>query len=193
MAASPRRSVQAQVQGQLKTRIVVRLVVHAVVLLSIAAFPVVFPEFLRRVMQPGNALACSTSLDCLIFDGFWAAALVCLGVLLLDIGLLRRGAGRESGLWASLALECLLTVGWYVGLSGLRNADVVGEAWLVIPGPAIMLSATVSAAAAWWQTTESAVLEPVAARLWSQRTIAIVLTLVAVMYIYIYMDLLLFK
>ncbi len=63
----------------------------------------------------------------------------------------------------------------------------------MIPGPAIMLSATVSAAAAWWQTTESAALELVAARLWSQRTIAIVLTLVAVMYIYIYMDLLLFK
>ncbi len=193
MSASSGRFEHAHLEGPLKARIIVRLVVHAVVLLSIAAFPILFPEFLRRIAQPGNALACSTSLDCLIFNGFWAAALVGLVVLVLDIGLLRRRTAREGWLWASLSLEFLLTVGWYVGLSGLRNAAVVGAAWLVIPGPAIMLSAVVSAAAAWWQTGESAALQPDAARLWSQRTIAIVLSLVALLFIYIYIDLLLFQ
>ncbi len=177
----------------MKARIIVRLAAHIIVLLTIAAFPVIFPEFLRRVAQPANALACAASLDCLIFDGFWIALLVGLVALALDIGLLRRNAGREGWLWASLALEFLLTVGWYVGLSGLRNADVVGGAWLVIPGPAVMLSAAVSAASAWWQSGESAASETVAARLWSQRTIASVLTLVALLFVYIYVDLLLFK
>ncbi len=177
----------------MKTRIIVRLVVHILVLLSIAAFPILFPEFGSRVAQPANALDCSLSLDCLIFDGFWLAVLVALVVLVLDVGLLRRGAEREGWLWASLAIEFLLAVAWYVGLSGLRNAAVVGSAWLVIPGPAVMLSAAVSAAAAWWQAGESNAYSPELARLWSQRTIAIVLTLMALLFIYIYADLLLLK
>ncbi len=178
-------------EGPLKTRLVVRLVAHIVLLLTVAAFPVLFPEFLRRVAQPANALQCTASLDCLIFDGFWLAVLALLILLALDIGLLRRD--RERWLWASLAIEFLLAVGWYVGLSGLRSSAVVGSAWLVIPGPAVMLSAAVSAAAAWWQTGESAAPASEAARLWSQRAIASVLTLLALLFIYIYIDLLLLK
>ncbi len=177
----------------MRTRIIVRLVAHVLVLLTLAAFPILFPEFLRRIADFGNALDCSASLDCLIFDGFWLTVLVGLLILALDVGLLRRSRGREGWLWASLALEFLLTAGWYAGLSGLRNAQIVGGLWLVIPGPAVMLSAAVSAAAAWWGTGTGVTVELSAARLWSQRTIASVLTLVAALLVYIYMDLLLFR
>ncbi len=180
----------------MKARIIVRLVMHVLVLAGLLGFFVMFPG-----MLPGFLLSivridllvknCSAGAEgCLGLAGFWAVIIVGIAVLVMDIRMLRKSEGLQARLWRSLAMELLLPAGWYATVYAMRRSDLVGPAWLLLPGPAIMLSALASALVAWLLVKDSLKAAARAAGTWIAAVIALVLTLLGGALAYLFADLL---
>src|SRR5512143_2971602 len=171
-------------------RIILRLVGHVLVLASLAAFFATFPALLPGLVRFDLYMkSCSIRLaNCLAIAGLWDIILGCVLALVLDIRMLMQSEGRAGRLWGSLALELLLAPGWYAVLSSMAGSDVIGPAWLMVPGPAIMLSAIASAVVAWLQLRGSLAGALSAAGVWMERVTAVVLTLIAGVLTYLFAD-----
>ncbi len=181
----------------MKAHIIVRLVMHILVLVGLLAFFAMFPAMLPGVFLGLLRLdllvkSCAVNAaGCLGYAGFWVVIIVGILALVLDIRMLRNSAGVEGRLWRSLALELLLPAGWWATMSSLGRSDIVGPAWLLCVGPPIMLSAIASAVVAWALVAAGLRAALGAARLWIERVLALVLTLVGGALAYLFADLLL--
>ncbi len=177
--------------------VIVRLVAHILVLIGIfgffGMFPAMLPGFLVSLVRDDLlARTCGARPDtCVALAGFWAVIIVAIVALVLDVRMLRKSDNLDARLWRSLVLELLLPAGWYAAMRSMGRSDLVGPAWLIFPGPVIMLSAIASAAVAWLLLSDRLKSALSAVNLWLARALALALSLVGAALAYLFADLLL--
>ncbi len=181
----------------MKGLVIARLVAHILVLIGILSFfgmfPAMLPGFLVSLVRVDLLVrACGARPDtCLALAGFWAVIIVAIVALVWDVRMLRKSDNLDARLWRSLVLELLLPAGWYAAMRSMGRSDLVGPAWLLFPGPAIMVSAITSAIVAWLLVSDRLKSALGMARLWLERALALALTLVGGALAYLFADLLL--